>query len=323
MANKIYDFIKENIKSIIFIIVFIIIINLKLPFSVYAPGGTIDISKRLNKDTNTSINMTYVSYIEGKTPVLLLSFLLPNWDIVKNSDIKYDNETIEDVNKRDRIYLYESLSNAMSIAYNYVGETLEIKETKYYITYISPLAKTDVKIGDEIISVDGYSFDENLVDTYLKKKKVGDIVKIEVKENNKIKKKKATLIENDGKILIGLSYSQVNEYSNAIDYKYKASEAGPSGGAMLTLALIDELSDNKMFTDKKICGTGTIEKDGSIGEIGGVKYKLLGAKKNKCDVFISPKENYEEALQVKKDNNLKIDLIKADNIEELLKKLSS
>ena len=33
---------------------------------------------------------------------------------------------------------------------------------------------------------------------------------------------------------------------------------------------------------KKIVGTGTIEEDGSVGEIGGVKYKLSGAVKKSC-----------------------------------------
>ena len=58
MINKIYEFIKDNIKSIIFLIIFVVVINLKLPFSVYAPGGVIDISKRLNDKTDSSINMT-------------------------------------------------------------------------------------------------------------------------------------------------------------------------------------------------------------------------------------------------------------------------
>ena len=56
MLNKMYEFLKENIKSILIIVVFVVAINLNLPFSVYAPGGTIDISKRLNKNSKTSVN---------------------------------------------------------------------------------------------------------------------------------------------------------------------------------------------------------------------------------------------------------------------------
>jgi len=59
-----------------------------------------------------------------------------------------------------------------------------------------------------------------------------------------------------------------------------------------------KIPNDLILNNKKICGTGTIDESGNIGEIGGVKYKMLGASKNKCDVFITPKENYEEAFNI-------------------------
>lgn len=322
MLNKMYEFLKENIKSILVIAIFVVVINLNLPFSVYAPGGTIDISKRLNKDSKTSVNMTYVSFVEGKVPVLLLSLFLPNWDIVKNDDIKYDNEEMDDSLKRDRISLYESISNAKSVAYKYVNKPLKIKKTTYYVTYISSSSDTDLRIGDELISIDGRDFTPDIVETYLNTLEEGAKVSIKVKNSDKEYTRYARLIKANDKTLIGVSYAKVNDYKDSLEYNYKKSESGPSGGAMLTLALIQELS-GETNNNKKICGTGTIDESGNIGEIGGVKYKMLGASKNKCDVFITPKENYEEAKTVKEKNKLKIELIEADNIEDLMEKLSS
>lgn len=322
MLNKMYEFLKENIKSILIIVIFVVAINLNLPFSVYAPGGTIDISKRLNKNSKTSVNMTYVSFVEGKVPVLLLSLFLPNWDIVKNDDIKYDNEEMADSLKRDRISLYESISNAKSVAYKYVNKPLEIEKTTYYVTYISSSSDTDLKIGDELISIDGHDFTPDIVDEYLNTLEEGTKVSIKVKNSDKEYTRYASLIKVNDKTLIGVSYAKVNDYKDSLEYNYKKSESGPSGGAMLTLALIQELN-KETITDKKICGTGTIDEAGNIGEIGGVKYKMLGASKNKCDVFITPKENYKEAKKVKEKNKLKIELIEADNIEDLMEKLSS
>lgn len=322
MLNKMYEFLKENIKSILVIAIFVVVMNLNLPFSVYAPGGTIDISKRLNKESKTSVNMTYVSFVEGKVPVLLLSLFLPNWDIVKNDDIKYDNEEMADSLKRDRISLYESISNAKSVAYKYVNKSLKIEKTTYYVTYISSSSDTDLRIGDELISIDGRDFTPDIVETYLNTLEEGAKVSIKVKNSDKEYTRYARLIKANDKTLIGVSYAKVNDYKDSLEYNYKKSESGPSGGAMLTLALIQELS-GETNNNKKICGTGTIDESGNIGEIGGVKYKMLGASKNKCDVFITPKENYEEAKTVKEKNKLKIELIEADNIEDLMEKLSS
>ena len=72
---------------------------------------------------------------------------------------------------------------------------------------------------------------------------------------------------------------------------------------------------------KKIIGTGTIDAEGNVGEIGGVKYKLLGAEKDKCDIFLVPKENYEEALEVKEEYKLKIKIVEVSTFEDAIKSL--
>ena len=69
------------------------------------------------------------------------------------------------------------------------------------------------------------------------------------------------------------------------------------------MEIYNQITDNDITNGLKIMGTGTISKDGKVGEIGGVKYKLLGAVKNKADVFICPKENYEEAKKVRDERN--------------------
>ena len=72
-----------------------------------------------------------------------------------------------------------------------------------------------------------------------------------------------------------------------------------------------------------IAGTGTIEADGTIGEIGGVNYKVIGAAKGKADIFLTPKENYDECIKTVKDKKLKIKVIKVNNIEDTIKKLNN
>ena len=69
-------------------------------------------------------------------------------------------------------------------------------------------------------------------------------------------------------------------------------------------------------------GTGTIAKDGVVGEIGGVKYKVLGAVRDGAEVFICPKENEKEALKTVKDNNLKVTVIGVHTFKEALEELS-
>ena len=83
------------------------------------------------------------------------------------------------------------------------------------------------------------------------------------------------------------------------------------------------LVTKKDLTKKlNIAGTGTIEADGSIGEIGEVEYKLLGAVRGGADVFLVPAgDNYKTCKKVAKEDNLDIEIIPVKTIEEAIEKL--
>ena len=74
---------------------------------------------------------------------------------------------------------------------------------------------------------------------------------------------------------------------------------------------------------RKIVGTGTIDANGNVGEIGGVKYKVLGASREKADIFFCPKENYEEAINTNNKYNLKIKIVKVETLEEAINYLKN
>ena len=103
-----------------------------------------------------------------------------------------------------------------------------------------------------------------------------------------------------------------------IDVKTKASESGSSGGLMLTLAIYNKLTEEDLTKGQKIVGTGTIDILGNVGEIDGVKYKLLGAEREKAQIFLCPVENYDEALKVKRENKLKIKVKAVKTFDEAL-----
>jgi PDZ domain-containing secreted protein len=72
---------------------------------------------------------------------------------------------------------------------------------------------------------------------------------------------------------------------------------GPSGGLMLALAFTDALNPGDLTAGRDIAGTGTIDWDGSVGEIGYAAYKVRGAAAAGASVFFVPWGNLEEARQ--------------------------
>jgi PDZ domain-containing protein len=95
---------------------------------------------------------------------------------------------------------------------------------------------------------------------------------------------------------IGRKYPDVN-LSQVKDSSVKVSlenTGGPSGGLVFTLGLIDLLTPTDLLQGRIIAGTGTISKDGSIGAIGGVQEKIIGAKKAGASLLFVSQENCRE-----------------------------
>ena len=321
--DKIKKLFKENYKGILILVFIYLLFNFKLDFSIYSPGGLINLDNRIESKSDInkskgSINMTYVRLVKGTIPTYLLAKVIPTWDIVSNDDITYDGD-IDETIKIDKYYLLESISNAYMVAYNSAGVDYSIKKSNNYITYIYEKAKTDLKLFDNIIKYDNIEFTTfSEMQEYITNKSVGDKITFDVVRNGKNIKCYAELIEMNGQAKVGLTSAVINEYDSDVNVsvKSKASESGSSGGFMTALAIYNAITKDDITKGKIIAGTGTIDSEGNIGEIGGVVYKLAGAYKNGADIMLVPKDNYEEALEYKKKHNLDIELVSINTFEE-------
>lgn len=67
---------------------------------------------------------------------------------------------------------------------------------------------------------------------------------------------------------------------------------GPSAGLAMTLAMLDQLSPGELTGGVKVAATGTIESNGDVGEIGGVKQKTAAVRAAGAKLFIVPAAEY-------------------------------
>lgn len=334
MINKIYDklkkLIKENYKFLITILVLFLFFFYEFPFVIYRPGGTIDLSERVTieggYETEGSLSMAYVSMLRGNIPFVLLSFVIPNWDLVESEKITMENESVEESIIRDRLYLEEGLDNATIAAFELAGKEIKIQKVHHVVTYITKDAKTDLELGDVILSVNNQEF-ELLSDLqeYINSLKKDEIVNFKVLRDYKETTCSAKIYEIQDALKVGISIINKYEYETnpKIQIATKSSESGSSGGLMTALSIYNTLVEEDITQKKHIVGTGTIDIQGNVGEIGGVKYKLLGAEKAKADIFLCPQENYEEALEIKEKNKLKLTLIPVKTLQEAVEALQS
>ncbi len=317
----------KEVISFFLPIVFVIIMLIPVPYYVKLGGGIIPLDDKITIDNQYKykgeLNALYVSEAKGNVLLYLLSYIMPSFEKVPNEKVVLDNEKDKDYNYREKVYFENSTDIATKVAFDKAGKEIIESRNDYVVVYISKDAKTDLLVGDVILKinnndVNNYSDIEDTVNN--SKEYINMLVLRKGKKINA--RSKIIMIDNTPKIGIAISNVKAYKTKDNIKFDFKNEGAGPSGGLMMALSIYNKLIKQDITNGKKIMGTGTISLDGTVGPIGGVKHKLLGAHKNHADIVIVPYENYKEALKIKKEKKYSFKLIKVKSFDEALNKLN-
>lgn len=324
--KKILTKLKEYKIYIIVLIASAIIFNIKLPYYVMAPGDIIPIDNRIEttskKESTGNINLLYVTEYEGTVSSVVMSFLMKNWDLEKLEEVQLSNETPEEIKLRNKVMLDNSIQNAIFVAYNKAGKQINITNKKNIIIGLTD--NKDLKIGDEILSANNILVEDiTTLKEIINKSNINDIIELKIKRNNQELTYQVPVIEKNNMKMLGIVMITNYEYEldPEINIKFKDSEGGSSGGAMMSLSIYNAITDEDITKGLKIGGTGTIDINGNVGEIDGVKYKIMGAIKNDLDIVFVPSANYEDAIKAKGKNKIKI--VSVDTFDEIINYLKT
>ena len=332
MFNKLYKkfkgFITEHHNYLLFLLFLALMLNVRLPYTVYRPGGIIPLKNRI-KVNNVSLNNNYyTSYVtvnEGTLMTVMMSYLFPNWDLERISLDKDDDSSYEKTNQYDVADLKSSNKVLQKFVLDKAGIDYEITNKK--IVVISNLSgyENDLENNDIILKCNGNKvFDTTELKSCISDASDKDSVKLLIKRNNKEKEITAKLYLYHGQKIIGINiYNDYDIKSNKnIDILNDLNESGSSGSFITALAIYDSLTDYDYSKGKKISGTGSLDEDGYINQIGGIKYKLLGAEDNNIDVYFVPVDNYKEALEVKEEEKLKLNIVSVNTFDDAIEYLT-
>lgn len=325
---KLKNFFKENYKFILFITFLLVFFYIPLPYYIMAPGGTINVTDRVEKEgyevKDGSLNMLYVSEYDATPALLLFAKLRNEWDIEKNKERQISNESIDEIETRNKIMRDNSLDIAMLLAYKEAGKKIEITEKKNVV--IATTKNNGLKVGDIILTADGAEVEDiNTVKNIISKKEVGEFITFDILRNDTLTSVQSKIFIEENKKVIGTFIITEYEYDaeDEISIKFKDSESGSSGGMMLALTIYNAISDEDIIKGRNISGTGTIEPDGTIGEIDGVKYKIMGAVKDNMDLVLVSPSNYEEAIMIKDKYNYDIEIVEVSTLKEAIEYLKN
>ena len=325
--KKIKKYIKDNYLFIISCLILIFLFNYHLPYYINMPGGTIKVNDRIEckkcSDINGSLNMLYVTEYEATVPTYLLSLVIPNWDLERISEQQISNETPEDIYNRNRLMLENSVDNAIYVAYTNSNKEIKVKSKKNIV--IATTKNNGLNIGDEVLKINGKEI-ENIeeIRNIIQNSAVNKKLLFKVLRNNKEEDIQVKVIKQNSKKMIGAVITTDYDYEldPKIKLKFRSSESGSSGGMMLALSIYTKINDQDIIKGRKIAGTGTIDYEGNVGKIDGIKYKIMGAHKDKMDIVLVPKENYKEAISVAEKNHYKLKIVKVETFKDVIDYLS-
>lgn len=319
--DRLKKFWNNNKRYILTFVILVVIFNIRLPYYVNAPGGTIDITNRLSgessKKINGSLNLLYVTEFQGTIPTVLMSYMFKDWDLEKSEEVEFKGENGNDVYNRNRLMLDNSVKNATYVAYKYAGK--DVKLTNIENVVIANIRDNGLEIGDVINKVEGKEV-SNLEDIREVLKSSKGSVNIDLTRDNKSKNIDVKL-DSDNKLGTVIMTNYDIDTGDDLDIKFTSRESGSSGGMMLTLTIYSAISDEDLIKGRKIAGTGTIDIEGNVGEIDGIKYKIMGAYKKGVDVVLVPSANYKEAMEVKKEKGYDMEIVEVKTFEDVIKYL--
>lgn len=325
LKEEIIRFFKNPKEVVSFFLPIIITICLIIPMPYYVKlgGGTIKLDNKIEiegeKEDSGSLEALYVS--EGKAIVLtyLLSYVVPSFEREKVEDVILEEENEEDYTYREKLYFTSSLDAATKVAFEKAGKEVMVSSSKFLIVYIDKEAKTELEVGDQIIEVEGKSFsDYEELATLISENSYKEEIKLKVIRDNKEITVISKLIDIEGEKKLGIVISNEIKYTSnpKVEFNFNGKQAGPSGGLMIALTIYNKLVDEDITKGKKVVGTGTIDTEGNVGEIGGIRHKLMAANRKNADIVFVPEGNYKEASKLVKEKDYKFKLFSVKTFDD-------
>jgi PDZ domain-containing protein len=213
---------------------------------------------------------------------------------------------------------------AAAVALRELGYDVVARPNGARIEYVEPTspARGRLKAGDVVVRAGGRAV---AVPGELRRlvtaRGVGNEIPLVVRrEDRRVPVRVRTKRGPEGRAIIGVIVSQAANIRLPVDVDIDAGGVGgPSAGLAFALDVLEELGRD-VDHGNRVAVTGTIELDGSVGEIGGVKQKTIGVRRAGIDVFVVPAgENAREARRHAGD----VRIVAVDNFQQALRALAT
>lgn len=285
---------------------------LPVKYAVLHPGpvlntlGQVDgkpliaISGRATYPTSGQLDLTTVSVVGGPDRRVALTQVIFGWldrtaAVVPEEEIFPPGQTQQQSDAENKAEMVSSQESATAAALSTLGIAVPTTIAVAEVPASSPAAQV-LKAGDVILAVNDQAVtDLSKLRAALQAAKPGVAVRVKVRRKGQTETVSTRTVasDQDGRAVLGVFIDPTFHFPFSVKIQIE-DIGGPSAGMMFALGIIDTLTPGSLTNGKRIAGTGTIDADGTVGPIGGIRQKLVGARRAGARYFLAPADDCDE-----------------------------
>lgn len=343
-------------------ILFLLLFVFPLPYFIFKPGsaevlGPMVHTKTEAKPVSGQFLLTTVG-VKSANAAGLVAAKLKGEEIRTKKAVLGTDSNEDEYNQRQEYNMMSSQSNAIQAAYKKAGIPYTIQGDGVLVLHVQkgmPAAQV-LQVGDLIIEADGQTVRQpGDLTSRLKGKQAGDRVALAFKRKEETKRAEVTLgvipspspspgaspapsasPQGGPSVGIGITLGSVQSVQPHDESKKVTVSAGdiggPSAGLMFSLEIYNRLVAGDITKGYRIAGTGEIDPEGHVGVIGGIKYKVMAADREKAEIFFAPADwtspngqtlpNYSEAAEQARKIGTTMKVVPVKTMQDALDYLS-
>ncbi|WP_245575502.1 SepM family pheromone-processing serine protease [Alkalicoccus chagannorensis] len=307
------------VKWVVLLAVLLALQFVQLPYYFSMPGDAAELTNMIEvedrQEYEGSFALTTIRMGQANPVNYIWALFSDQRDLMHENEVRPEGETDEMYQHRQAMLMTSSQEQAIITAYEAAGHTAEFEEHGVFVTSIIEGMDIEGKLlpGDRITGLDGENV-SNLDEMFavLEERDIGDTVTVQFERDEaedtvevEMQEFPEDLGADPGEGGLGVS-NPVNdrELIRDPDVDIDADQiGGPSAGLMFALEIYNQLTEEDITGGYRVAGTGSIDDNGQVGRIGGVKQKVYAADDDNIDVFFVPVEegeadsNYEIAVE--------------------------
>ncbi|WP_106766121.1 SepM family pheromone-processing serine protease [Paenibacillus faecalis] len=317
-----------------------VVVYMPTPYLIYQPGSAENVKPMITVEKGDPVEegtfmLTTVSASYANMALLFMSAFNSNAEVVKKEE-KLGEQSKEEYAATQVFYMNSSQSLAMEAAYNAAGIDYRIVPDYMFIISVpeTSVNKDYFHPGDKLLSVDGKKASDNEeLAELMSEKNVGESVEVKLERAGHLVTEQVKLVsikddetgaERPGLgVMIATMQKIEPENPDARITFADTNIGGPSAGLMFSLEIYNQLTPGDLTKGYRVAGTGTINKEGTVGPIGGVKHKIVAAHQEGAELFFVPSKNYDEAKAKADSIGTAMKLIPVDKLQDAIQHMNN